>query len=219
MTTPPLPDWYPDPSGKPGLMYWDGQRWHPDIPEGPSPAERPPSTTSQPQRHTALIAALVWIVAVLVVIVGITSYLLLQHPRASQTPTAQPAPPSVQTAQPAPPSSAVVPSATAPGGEVPGLAPFVGSWHAHKESLVIDASGHGHQTFSGGSVDFTLTSVSGDTATGSVTASSNTNSTAPGDAVTVTLVGNGQGLQLSRGMEQQFPYCNANATTQIYCGA
>ena len=81
---------------------------------------------------------------------------------------------------------------------------------------MIDASGHGHQTFSGGSVDFTLTSVSGDTATGTVTASSSSNSTVPGDPVTVTLVGDGQGLQLSRGSEQQFPYCNTNATTQFY---
>ena len=103
--------------------------------------------------------------------------------------------------------------------DVPGIGPFVGTWHAHQESLVIDAGGQGHQTFSGGSVDFTLTSVSGNTATGSVTASSNTSSTVPGDPVTVTLVGNGQGLQLSRGQEKQFPYCNNNATTQIYCGA
>jgi hypothetical protein len=61
--------------------------------------------------------------------------------------------------------------------DVPGISPFVGSWRAHKESLVIEASGQGHQTFSGGSVDFMLTSVSGTTATGSVTASSDTNAT------------------------------------------
>jgi hypothetical protein len=103
--------------------------------------------------------------------------------------------------------------------DVPRISPFVGSWRAHQESLVIEASGHGHQTFSGGSVDFMLTSVLGNTATGSVTASSDTNSTVPGDPVTVTLVGNGQGLELSRGQEKQFPYCNTNATTQIYCGA
>jgi len=40
-----------------------------------------------------------------------------------------------------------------------------------------------------------------------------------GQGVTVTLVGGGQGLQLSRGKEQQFPYCNANDTSHYYCGA
>lgn len=29
MTTPqPAPGWYPDPSGRPGQRYWDGQQWH-----------------------------------------------------------------------------------------------------------------------------------------------------------------------------------------------
>lgn len=102
---------------------------------------------------------------------------------------------------------------------IPGIGPFVGSWRAHREGLVIEASGQGRQTFSGGSVEFMLTSVSGDTATGTVTTSSNRDSTVPGDPVTVTLVGAGRGLQFSRGKEQQFPYCNTNSTDQTYCGA
>ncbi|MDT5351454.1 MAG: hypothetical protein QOH91_4741 [Mycobacterium sp.] len=28
----PSPGWYPDPSGQPGQAYWDGERWHPDVP-------------------------------------------------------------------------------------------------------------------------------------------------------------------------------------------
>lgn len=28
MTEQPSPGWYPDPSGQPGQMYWDGQQWH-----------------------------------------------------------------------------------------------------------------------------------------------------------------------------------------------
>jgi hypothetical protein len=28
----PSPGWYPDPSGKPGQMYWDGERWSTDVP-------------------------------------------------------------------------------------------------------------------------------------------------------------------------------------------
>jgi hypothetical protein len=104
-TPPPAADWYPDPSGKPGLMYWDGQRWHTDIPDAPPRAddELPPqstSTTPQPRRHRALIAVLVMTVVVLAAGMGIAGYLLLQHSHASQTPTAQPAP-SGQIAQPA----------------------------------------------------------------------------------------------------------------------
>lgn len=114
---PPSPDWYPDPTGKPGLMYWDGQQWHKDIPDTPSPADRPTarpiSTTPRPPRQAAVITALCVTVAVLIGIVGITTYLLLKqsHPAkisraqptsASFVPTVQPAPTSAQPAQPAP---------------------------------------------------------------------------------------------------------------------
>ena len=36
------------------------------------------------------------------------------------------------------------PSAAA---DVPGLAPFVGSWHAQEEGLDIQPNGHGHETY------------------------------------------------------------------------
>jgi hypothetical protein len=111
MTTPPRdPDWYSDPSGKPGLMYWDGQQWHTEIPATSSPADRPPaqpiSTAPRARRQTAVITALLVAVVVLFGIVGITSYLLLKQSRPSQTSTAQPTPPSAQTSQPASSSSA-----------------------------------------------------------------------------------------------------------------
>ncbi len=105
MTTPPrAPDWYPDPSGKPGLRYWDGQQWHTDIP----PASTPPR-----QRRTALIAGLGAAFAVLLGIIGVTSYVLLTRPHPSQTPGAQPMPaPAVTPAQGA-----------APPGQTPSPAP------------------------------------------------------------------------------------------------
>lgn len=31
MTEQPAAGWYPDPSGGPGQMYWDGQQWRPDT--------------------------------------------------------------------------------------------------------------------------------------------------------------------------------------------
>jgi hypothetical protein len=108
-------DWYPDPSGKPGLMYWDGQQWHTDTntPDAHRPSDdevppRPTSTTPQPQRPRALIAVLVVTVVALVAGLGIASYLLLRHSPASQTPTALPAPTSTTPVSPitAPPPAA-----------------------------------------------------------------------------------------------------------------
>ncbi|MDA0251727.1 MAG: DUF2510 domain-containing protein [Actinomycetota bacterium] len=42
MTTPATPPagWYPDPTGKPGNLYWDGAQWHSAIPAEPKPKSR-----------------------------------------------------------------------------------------------------------------------------------------------------------------------------------
>ena len=56
MTTQPPPGWYPDPSGKPGQMYWDGQNWQPPTaatarPAAPTPWDqfRPYVDKARPQ--------------------------------------------------------------------------------------------------------------------------------------------------------------------------
>lgn len=61
MTTATPPGWYPDPTGKRGQMYWNGQQWQTDIPaplpvqagppgsavdHGGSAAAKPDTTTS-----------------------------------------------------------------------------------------------------------------------------------------------------------------------------
>ena len=126
------------------------------------------------------------------------------------------------------------PSATA---DVPGIAQFAGSWHAHEEGLNIQPNGHGRETYNdrstcpnapmsgcgvAGTIDFTLTSVSGDTATGTIIAASNPKQPI-GGPVTIELVGGGQGLLLSiAGGDQGFPFCNSNdndAARHYYCGA
>jgi hypothetical protein len=38
----PSAGWYPDPTGKPGQTYWDGQQWHTGIP-APTPAAAAPT--------------------------------------------------------------------------------------------------------------------------------------------------------------------------------
>jgi hypothetical protein len=109
--------------------------------------------------------------------------------------------------------------------DVRGMAPFVGGRHAHEEGLDIQRNGHGRETYNdrstcpnapmagrgiAGSTDFKLTSVSGDTATGTITADSNPKNPI-GGPVTIKLVGAGQGLELTiAGGDQGFPFCNDN---------
>ena len=132
---------------------------------------------------------------------------------------------------------AALASAPTASADVSGLTPFVGSWQAHEERLDIQPNGNGRETYADkstcpdapaagcgktGTVDFTLTSVSGDTATGAITAASNPKDPS-GGPVTIKLVGEGQGLQLwIAGGDQGFPFCNSNDNLDAsheYCGA
>jgi hypothetical protein len=128
-------------------------------------------------------------------------------------------------------SEGFIPVASA---DAPDLSSFVGTWQAHEEHLNVAANGQGNETFNDrstcpdapaagcgitGTVDFTLTSVSGDTATGTITAASNPKHPI-GGPVTIKLVGGGQGLQLTvAGGDQGFPFCNSNDASHYYCGA
>ena len=64
----PPAGWYPDPNGKPGQMYWDGQAWHTPSPAIPATTEpaigRPPRRTSS-GRPIAMI-----VIAGVVVVLG-----------------------------------------------------------------------------------------------------------------------------------------------------
>jgi hypothetical protein len=134
-------------------------------------------------------------------------------------------------------ASAALALAPVASADVPGLNPFVGSWHAHEEALEIQPNGQGRETYNdrsscpdapmagcgiAGTVDFVLTTVSGDTATGTITAASNPKNPITGP-VTINLVGGGQGLELTvAGGDQGFPFCNNNdndAAMHYYCGA
>jgi hypothetical protein len=135
--------------------------------------------------------------------------------------------------------------------DVPGIDPFTGSWHAHASGLTINSDGSGRLTYADisacpsacsghddyadaplATVDFTLTSVSGDSATGSVNAASNPSNDTAGEPVTIKLVAgvgypftgppasvsgnNGVVLEVSMGMMRDWNYCND--TTHNYCG-
>src|ERR1700736_6065498 len=92
--------------------------------------------------------------------------------------------------------------APAAAADVPGIAPFTGSWHAHASGLTINSDGSGRLTYADISacptacsghddyadaslttVDFTLTSVLGDIATGNVNAASNPSNDTVGEPV------------------------------------
>jgi len=135
--------------------------------------------------------------------------------------------------------------------DVPGIGPFTGSWHAHASGLTINGDGFGRLTYADisacpsacsghddyadaplATVDFTLTSVWGDTATGSVNVASNPSNDTVGEPVTIKLVtgigdpftgppasvsgDNGVALQVSMGKMRDWNYCND--TPHNYCG-
>ena len=142
-------------------------------------------------------------------------------------------------------------SAPTAAADVPGIAPFIGSWNAHASRLMINADGSGQLMYGDisacpsacdghddyghappASVDFTLVSVLGDTATGSVDAASNPSEYTVGGPVTITLVtgigdpftgppasvsgNNGVALKVSIGAMRDSNYCDN--TTHNYCG-
>jgi hypothetical protein len=146
---------------------------------------------------------------------------------------------------------AALPFAPHAAADIPGIAPFTGSWHAHASGLTVNGDGSGRLTYADisacpsacsghddyadaplATVDFTLTSVSGDTATGNVTAASTPSNDTLGEAMTIKLVtgigdpftgppasvsgNNGVALQVTMGMMRDWNFCND--TTHNYCG-
>jgi serine/threonine protein kinase len=148
-------------------------------------------------------------------------------------PAYTPPPAPVYTPPPAPahtPSPALPPPPTSTA--IPGLSAFEGTWHAHQSKIVIDSTGSGRLTYQDAAacpscsfatmptatVDFTLTSMSNGTATGTITASSDTQNDTVGGSVTMTLVtaGSGEAIQVTMGKMSDWNYCNPAAGN--YCG-
>jgi hypothetical protein len=63
---PPPPGWYPDPTGKPGQMYWDGQAWQSAIPATTRPAYAPPQRASDTPPPTR--SKRIWLIALVAVL-------------------------------------------------------------------------------------------------------------------------------------------------------
>ena len=104
--------------------------------------------------------------------------------------------------------------------DVPGIAPFVGTWDGMRQELAIDASGTGHVTYADfnacpscsmvaaprATVTFALTSVSCNTASGSVT--TDTGQGGNSGPVTATLVAQSYGQTIK---------LNAGKASGLYC--
>ncbi len=179
-------------------------------------------TTPQPrgQSRAGLIVAAVAAVAVILVAAVVSFKLLQPHSSTSQTSTAQPTPQSAQASQSVP-TSAQTSQLASPAAGGAELAPFVGTWTAHKERVVIQAGGTAHMSYQGNSFDFTLTSVSNGVASGSISATSDSFYQV-GESVTVKITAgtpNGQLLTMTVGGTQQMPLCDSTAEAGGQCGA
>jgi serine/threonine-protein kinase len=219
---PPVPQ--PRPAERPGAR--PGQQPPPQQPEGPSPGQ--PASRGDRNQWLALgVAALVVVAAMGGA--GIYFGTKKSNNTAATGTTATTPTPTANTTTPTPTGTTTTPAAA----DVPGLAPFVGTWRAHVGITVIRSTGSGHLAYEDlaacpscaaanaptGTVDFTLTSVSNDVATGEVTASSDENQVVVGSPVTATLGAgspSGQILQMSVG-RIQLPFCNNTSAGQ--CGA
>ena len=132
-------------------------------------------------------------------------------------------------------ASAALVFAPLAGADVPGLAPFVGTWQKHEEKLVIDSSGTGVDTYPDltlcpgcsnsdaptGTLTFTLTSAMDGVATGSVTASSDPAKHAVGEPVTAMLADGSPGvlLHLTFSGVEHLPFCDTTAEATGQCGS
>ena len=208
------------------------------------PAGRQPSMVLWWRHKSPRMQRQLVLTVVTVVILGtagtITGYLLRPDSPASHTTTAQPAPAAGQTAQPAPAPGPTATTTTSPSAAaaVPELAPFVGRWRNHTGILVIRQTGSGHLAYEDlnacpsscssadaptGTVDFTLTSVSNDVATGIIEASSNEQNVTVGADVTAQLVAgspSGQTVQISMGrLQLGGAFCDDTAEAADQCGA
>ena len=147
-------------------------------------------------------------------------------------------PNQIATTAPTTPTSssatgAALPSTTTTATAPSGFKPVAGTWKAHEMTLVIDDAGNGHLSYPdfllcpncsfGGApvsnVAFVLTIIRGETATGTVTVSSDPQSYSPGEQVTATVSAGspGQVLNITVGTTTLVTFCNNTSVGE--CGA
>ena len=130
----------------------------------------------------------------------------------------------------APPPTASSSPSTAAASE---FTVWAGAWGAHELELEIGPTGTGHLTYADltlcpscslggaprGTMDFQLTSVTGNAANGAVTASSDSKNYIIGQAVKVSLAPGAPGQLLELSVNGQGPWSFCNGTSAGQCGA
>jgi eukaryotic-like serine/threonine-protein kinase len=201
------------------------------------PSAPPPPPSTPPAWAPASSRAAIWAAVTAVAAVGVVAVVVIAVVLANRntgTPssapqTSFPEPTShadqSSTLTPTPAPAATAPPSPAANAGIPGLAPFAREWDGMRESVVIDATGHGHFHYMMacascsmadmpyGTLDFTLNSVSGGTASGSVTASSDPQHPV-GEPVAATLSPQDT-IQWSVGGKNVGLFCGSNPA---YCG-
>jgi serine/threonine-protein kinase len=129
-TSPLSPGWYPDPSGTPGTLYWDGNGWR-TAPLPTAGAEPKPGVSGRsPLLWLLCLAAVVLLIAVVAV------FALGRDDRqpptpstsaAQPAPTVSPGPPQTVTVSASPPQTVTVSASPAVPVPVPQQAPY---WNA-----------------------------------------------------------------------------------------
>jgi serine/threonine protein kinase len=187
-----------------------------------SPPIGEPGLPVKPSISSAKMWAGVTLAAVVIAAVAVITVALINHNN--------PAPSSAPATSSASPSSSSSPPTTAPpppvaSASLPGLAPFAREWRGMRESVEIDLTGHGHFHYMMAcatcsmaempynTLDFTLTSVSNGTASGSVSASSDPHFPV-GEPVAATL-GPQDTIQWTVGGKNVGLFCGSNPA---WCG-
>ena len=132
-----------------------------------------------------------------------------------------------------PTTTTTVPPTTTTTAPVSDFTQWSGSWGAHEQELALSPAGDGQLSYADltlcpncsfgsaptSTMEFQLTSVSGGTASGSVTASSDPTNYPVGQGVTVSLAPGSPGQLLEISFAGQGPEEFCNGTSAGQCGA
>lgn len=141
--TPLSPGWYPDPSGKPGTLYWDGRAWR----TASLPIASPPSPDPNPAKWGGRLTQLPWILGIAVALgLVILGSMWLLRPRDDESPplpaptasASLPAYSTVPSPRQTPPTS-TLPATVAPPTASVVTSPVVQHWAA----LIVDVCDDG----------------------------------------------------------------------------
>ena len=125
------PGWYPDPGGRPGMLYWDGREWRTAPPPRPSPPPLPaplPIVAAPPVPAVSRPTMLWWGLGIAVVLVAVGSMMYAwSSADRSSSPTATTSAGTPDAAVTSVPTSDEIPFSPTPAAPPPPVAVIVGT--------------------------------------------------------------------------------------------